>query len=332
MNLTDSLPPLRVMLLGSDPALLAALTQLLQQTRMWQPTDGEATHGALQLQTVLLSAVNCSEPQVAAAVPPAEVQLLPLTVNPQQYQLQAALSDFTAVLACARQQDWLLFVDHATTGSLQALWLLLLAEALHARLPWQGKPQLILSQAEPSAGSWADFYQQLDLQSRWFSLIDRRWLLANQAGSQLTPTQVQAELLYLMLLASLPAEIGPTLPNSREHRSGAGAGGEWQDWHVLPAVVTPAATGSTCCGVMPPAVATLTADVSVTQLSVQQGSLLDTRPQPNCRPVAHHQFTQVAVCLQQLPPHLAHRQLLLLQQQRARPNWQLQGYWRLQLS
>jgi hypothetical protein len=330
------------MLICSNASLVAALWHWLANTEMWSQADGEALHGELQLQAVVLCCAEHRASQLAAELQNSKVgctDVLQLIAWRQHYDLYLATGDFSQLLVSARQQDCLLFIDDAAPGHETAQLQLLLAEALHAALPLTAKPLFIQCQLDLTPADWPGFYQQLDCNIRWQRLISCRWLLATPDADwmfQQDPAHCSKQHLdwlagqiYLLLLASLPAQIGPDLNDFEQECNNTRGETRFQDWRVLPVLAKTGQSAASLVSFKVPSASDCTSDLRLTQISVSQGSLLDDSPQLNCTPQAHHLLSRIRVCLQQLPPSLPFQHLLLMQRPTPRPQWQLQGYWRL---
>lgn len=296
-------------------------------------------------------------------------------------------AEMARIQQLALQQDWLVFVDperlvhggpddRSEQPSSIAMLQLLLAEHLHAALRScapeanaaslttntrlsnaANPPVFIQCRWERKPAHWPDFYQQLDLNSRWQSLIDCRWLmtypaLASESARPAPSVQQQADYfaaqLYLLLLAGLPSVIGPWLdalaPRYLSYLSAEPPTAtprltkqSWLDWQVLPGIASPMHNEvgehtQLAIEYQLPADCAYNADVQLTAIAVQQGTLLGSMPTQQELPCSHHLLSQLRVCLKQLPAQLPVTHVLLLQCLRARPQWQLQGYWRLRLA
>lgn len=311
------------------------------------------------------------------------MQLERISVIRQQHDWLVPAEAMTRIALLALQHDWLVFVDpqeftnaepvalHDHLNSM-AMLQLLLAEYLHAALR-SGAPAAnaaslttntrLSNAANPPVfiqcrwahkpANWPDFYQQLDINSRWQSLIDCRWLmtypaLTSESARRAVSMQQQADYfaaqLYLLLLAGLPSVIGPWLDAlaprylSAEPPTAAPrlTKQSWLDWLVLPGIASPMHNEvdehtQLAIEYQLPADCAYNADVQLTTIAVQQGTLLGSMPTQQELPCSHHLFSQLRVCVKQLPAQLPLTHVLLLQCQRARPQWQLQGYWRLRV-
>lgn len=226
-----------------------------------------------------------------------------------------------------------------------------------ASLP-AAKPVFIQCQPDSTPRDWPAFYQQLDSNSRWQQLIHCRWRMVypdgktkQQVDADIQPWFWLAEQLYLLLLGSTASDIGPRLDElepanlvkqgiTAERRLVGGlrkvgdpwqVGAQWLDWRVLVADGMLVETDSFKVSFAVPPAQDYSADSRLASLSVWHGSVLDRGPDMNCWPMSHHLFSQVRICLKQIPVDLSKRHLLLVQRQQPRPLWQLQGYWRLRL-
>lgn len=357
----DALPPHRVLLACCDTSVPEALHQLLEHTGYWE-AGLDVGYGDLQLHVVLLQEVPYGNSKLPAAPSLAScIDILQCSLNREQYQWILSATDLAALVELAGQQDWLVFVNDAPLGSELAMLQLQLAERLYdfilasvessvdkaifapAKLPI-AKPVFIQCQPDSMPADWPAFYQQLDSNSRWQQLIHCRWRMVgpDKNSKQHVVADEQswlAERLYLLLLAGTTADIGPRLDEltmanwvaqgiaTNTHQVGA----MWLDWWVFASEELPVETEplQVSFSILP--VEDYNADTRLTAVSVWQGSVLNSGPGMNCRPKSHHLFSQVRICLKQIPMDLSKRHLLLVQRQQPRPLWQLQGYWRLRL-
>lgn len=226
-----------------------------------------------------------------------------------------------------------------------------------ANLP-AAKPVFIQCQPDSTPKDWPAFYQQLDNNSRWQQFVHCRWRMVfpdgkakQQVDADIQPWYWLAEQLYLLLLGSLASDIGPRLDELapanlvkqgiaaeprlvgefRKVRQLWQVGAQLLDWRVLVADGMLVETDSFKVSFAVPPAQDYSADSRLASLSVWHGSVLDRGPDMNCWPMSHHLFSQVRICLKQIPVDLSKRHLLLVQRQQPRPLWQLQGYWRLRL-
>lgn len=373
MEQVHALAPLRVMLVCCNELVPELLQAYLAKTQWWQPADGDICYGELKLHALVLVPVEGAQSGSLAdsAQRFCGMQLERISVIRLQHDWLVPAEAMTRIELLALQHDWLVFVDpqalaHAGPVSLRehlnsmAMLQLLVAEHLHSALISSATlmssgttPAFIQCQWDNNPADWPDFYQQLDINSRWQSVIYCRWLLTypavpNQPTRSVAGAQQQASgfaaQLYLLLLAGLPSDIGPWLndlaPRYLTSASFASARlltqPSWLDWHVLIGEATQARTDFTyktepTIQYEVPSASAYNADVQLTAIAMQQGSLLDSSPLLNCQSHSHHLFSQLRVCVKQLPAQLPITHLLLLQSQRERPRWQLQGYWRLRL-
>ncbi len=370
MEQVETLPPLRVMLVCCNELVPELLQAYLAQTQWWQPADGDICYGALKLHALVLTPVERTPSDTFAVTDPVQrfgdMQLERISVIRQQHDWLIPAEALARIELLVLQHDWLIFVDpqgfsDAAPVSLQehqqrlSMLQLLVAEHLHraliSRLTLKSAV-FILGQCDHKSADWSTFYQQLDINSRWQAVIECRWLLSRPAVAindrlpMLAEQQAEhfAAQLYLLLLAGLSSDIGPWLNDLSPRYLIAEPATTtprviqqyWLDWQVLLGEVSLPHRDISCDTVPTmqyqlPASSLYNADVQLTAIAIQQGSLFADSPMLHGQPCSHHWFSQLRVCVKQLPAQLAVTHLLLLQSKRARPLWQLQGYWRLRL-
>lgn len=394
MEQVETLAPLRVMLLCCNALVPALLQAHLAQTLWWQPADGDIRYGELTLHALVLTPVEAACTDSAVFADPAKslsgLQLEPVWLTGQQHEWSIPAAAMARIEQLASQCDWLVFVEplllagSASTSRCQhlnslAMLQLLVAEQLQAALIDRHSlqsgtrvPVFIQCCLDNQGGlhnqggldkralDWPDFYQQLDINSRWQSFISCRWLLSYPpANAQLCADYCAAQL-YLLLLAGLSSDIGPWLdelcPRYLQAASLESAGHlpkpYWFDYQVLVGQILQTNTELTSLTnrIMQypvPSASAYNAYVRFTEIAAQQGSVLERGAVfdkgaeletaaglekaaiLSCLPSSHHVFSRIQLCLKRLPAQLPISNLLLLQSKRARPQWQLRGYWRL---
>ncbi len=164
------------MVIGSCANTLRHIHNLFADTK-----TSPALYGQLQLQTVWVHTDHTnSNPESCAG--DTEYQAIKtgvaLELKAQQlnYQLCIEQQLFEHIFALAAQCHWLVFVDAPKYNCVNSQLLLLVAERLRGMLPKLTGPQFHLVQLQTTPGLWSDFYQALDLNSRWLSMISYRYV------------------------------------------------------------------------------------------------------------------------------------------------------------
>ena len=326
------------MVLGSCVSTLNQLQQLWFDSKM-----STALYGQFQLQPVLVQLRKHDTPPThndlnphcgadqSGGIDAGDVFLM--SAERCQHNFLIEQEGFEWLVTMAKQCDWLVFISDSNVKSENAALLLLIAERLRHLMPEPQGPQFHLVQSERQANhpaNWPDFYQVLDLNSRWLSLVRYRYLLQYQTQfpNKTSRKQQVAEFLYLLGMACVPGGIGPWLVTELPAADLLMETQFFSDQLVLTGCLH---VDAETVEFIPPATAEFNADTLLLSLAVWPEDKLCSQPELNCWLDSHHQVSGVYVYPEQLPKALTTSHLLMLQRMQPRPNWQLQGYWRLQL-
>lgn len=329
----------RMMVLGCCASTIKQLQQLWSDSRI-----SATLYGQFQLQPVLVQLLKDDASATPYDLNPHGVaeqsggidagDVFLLSAERCQHNLLVEQEEFEWLVAMAKQCDWLVFINDTDAKSVNAALLLLIAERLRNQMPEPQGPQFHLVQLEHLANqstSWPDFYQALDVNSRWLSLVRYRYLLQYppQFPNKTSRKQQAAEFLYLLGMACVPGGIGSQIATELPAVHLLMEAESFSDQVVL--------TGrhnveAETVEFTPPATAEFNADTLLVSLTVWPEDQFFWQPELNFWLDSHHQVSTVNVYPEQLPKTLASSHLLILQRQQPRPKWQLQGYWRLQLT
>lgn len=316
------------MVIGSCANTLRHIHKLFADTK-----TSPALYGQLQLQTVWVHTDHTnSNPESCAG--DTEYQAiktgvaLELTAQQLNYQLCIEQQLFEHIFALAAQCHWLVFVDAPKYNCVNSQLLLLVAERLRGMLPKLTGPQFHLVQLRTTPGLWSDFYQALDLNSRWLSMISYRYVfkVSREADDGADQLKELADFLYLLGTSCLPAFALPQLAALQPSDQTLCDSQSYCDHLILPGSIDPA---TATVHFIPPSAAEFTADCAFLSLSVWPETAYFAQPKLNFSEEHHHSSYSVQVFIEQLPDTLNTSHVLLLQSILPQPKWQLQGYWRL---
>jgi len=327
----------RMMVLGSSASTFKQLQALWSDSKI-----SAALYGQFQLLPVLVKLRNHGSNSTHYGLNPSCVadqsggvdagDVFLLSAEQCQHNFLINQEGFDWLLTIAKQCDWLVFINDNSTKSADRALLLLIAERLRNLMPEPQGPQFHLVQPECRVtlpANWHDFYQVLDLNSRWLSVVRYRYLLQYQAQlpNQTSCKQQVAEFLYLLGMACVPGGIGPWLATELPAADSLRETQFFSDQVVLKGYLN---IDSEIVEFLPPATAEFNADTLLLSLTVWPEDKFCSQPKLNFLLDSHHQVSGAHVYPNQLPKALSTSHLLMLQRLQPRPNWQLQGYWRLQ--
>ncbi len=290
-------------------------------------------YGQLQLQTVLVQTdgTNICPESFASYTEYQAIKsgvALELKAKQLNYQLCIEQQLFEHILALATKCNWLVFVYDSECNSVNSQLLLLVAERLRGMLPKLAGPQFHLVQLQTTPSLWSDFYQSLDMNSRWLSIISYRYVFKVSSGSDYGANQTKelADFLYLLGISCLSALIEPRLPTLQPSNQTLFDSHSYCDYLILAGSIDPE---TATVHFIPPSATEFTADCVFLSLAIWPETEFFDTPNLNSREAHHHSSHSVYVFVEQLPSTLNTNHVLMLQSIRPQPEWQLQGYWRL---